>query len=1021
MKPSLHRFSIVVAALFFASAGRADDRWTESRLFETLLRDNLTTRRAEIEREILALKERHDRRDATAEEASQRDILLARNHLQTTLEGLILRDSSPDNAAEARWQLAALLAPEKPKRARLLLQEALSRVRASTPMRWDLYAKILLTSGDLYSRQNQPELAMRGYADLVNNPDAVNALDQTLLFQLLVAAGDSAFMAYHFETAQKRFETAYRLINTATGATRRTLEGAKQQVLLRLSWAGFRGGNYETTTRYGLEFLRVCAAGNGLDERLVTETTVALGTALFELASDEVFTTFANDPIAGDHGRRTVVLALQNFVRAGRANEVMPLARSVDRYFLASPLLVEFMDSRLQALKKLGDTLPYSEENALVVERLALGSPWLRAVTLNAPQEKSRAALVLGAAEESVAFFEREAETARSKPLYLKTHQLLVSWLGELPPGARRGSLFLRAGQMALLGDDPAAAEECLRQSLEFSQTEAERKSAHFLLVEATKKRSLAGGNRKTTNHLPYENAVDAFVRAFPNDTAAKNALFESARNAEARGDDVTARERLERLISILESGGPFDHLERERVYTALISLNARDKDLGKSRAALSDLERFAQNDRAPQQLTDKVQAANAAAQRAYATELRRQGKLVEAARSLLDWGREHASNPETPHVLLDAARDLYELGLWQDCSDASDLVVANFKEHKLAAAAYYWRGRAQEANLGFKSATMSYVAAALEDSTPLETPDRLDALERALVIFRDLDDKPWSGTVLAKLSDLSKRQGEATAAWNYALASGETFLQAHRAGDAQEIFGRLAAEPKLPHRVRDEAKLGLLTASLHLGESPTAVRTELDRMFQRLLAESRRSNRDPALRNLVSRVAALSLTEDLDEAKSIRATTFSTLNTKGLERLRQLDRRMKGCVEALRTLPYISPDSSAFSIFLEFRTHMQREYASAMVSHPDAGRAGVRYQEDAIALQLDTQRVGRELIEEADRHHDRVTISSVIEARLRNGSPGEGGLATVSRPVLPDEDFAISALNTDTLSTEGN
>ncbi len=866
---------------------------SDNELFEKIIRKDQERRQQSLEIQILGIDE-----DLRQQHASENTNLLAREKgyrekAEAVLKRLKTPETPPFVAAEARFKLATLQRTQSSQIALEMLREALeilnsqSNGQSNTSLEEQsiLLSNIQISIGEICLEKGDLSKAQRSFEQAVRlsqtDTQTTSSEMQLIHLRALIHLGDVHFLRFHFEKADASYAPAEYLIRKSDFVLGKALETLQGPLLVRRLWANFRSGRYARAAEITQEFARQRPTfTKELAPDVMEDVIRSAGIALAETGNFTFIESIAKDSIGGDFSKDVIVATLRTFARSGRLAEAEQLAKRVDATFVRSGRLVDFLEVRWECAKLSHKEILALEIATLISERMAYSSSWSKNNLIDSEREIKRSNLVAEASEEVGEQYFREGRRTSSRLAFQKAFSFFEIRLQEFVDGTEQGPLRLRTGQVALLAGKQNEAEKYTRASLAFPLTEIERKSAYHQLVE------IAGQRIQTqpseTQFIAYRDAVDAFARAFPEDPAARLAMFECARKQEALGKISDARQRLERLLAHAQSVTPFDESEKERITLALLALNARDSDTARATTALGDLERQVLPNEFPKRVLTKVQAANAASIQNHATKLNEQGKLIEAAEAQLLWAQEYGDNPETPFVLLAATQAFFELGELQKTKEAAALIITNFPNHIVRSQALYWQGRTLESDLAFLPAANAFVASAFDNKSHLLRQERIDALTRAQTIFKDLDDKETNARLLEKIAAIQRRNQPAREVAEQTLIVATAYRDAGRYPEAERMFLKILSNDALPKRTLWEAELKLLDTRVRSEKNLEKTRRKIEGFVSHLALLKGKKDANARSEFLANGVL-LALNTDLTRIESTTSQWASPVNRSGL------------------------------------------------------------------------------------------------------------------------------------------
>jgi len=532
---------------------------------------------------------------------------------------------------------------------------------------------------------------------------------------------------------------------------------------VRLVWSAFRSGRSVPASVYAMEYARRRSLFGALPPAKVeSELLRAGGVALYERNDAGTLRTLAADSRAGDFGKRLLLAALNEYIRAGRMREGLEKASGLEREFEKSRMAFDFLAVRAVLAENAGGgPRARAEQEHRIVLLAARSSAWTKAFVGQSSEDDARKAVVLAHAEKNAAFFAEEGARTGKREDFLKSHAAYKARLEDFFAGEPRGALFLQSSQAALRGGAFEEAWQDARLAFRYPLSGDSEHAAFVVLCrtsEAQARGALSPSDPLFNRHL---GAVDSFVAENPTSPDARQFLFASAGKLERLSFLEDARTRYERSLALVPRTDAFDS-ELENVLRALLVFHMKHSESSVASLALSDMESVARDAGVGADLRQELAFASAAQVRSFASSLRRRGALEKAVATQRHWTARHAENPEAPLLLRDSIAAAAELQDWKSVHEGVDAFLRRFERHSVLWQVLWWKGRAHESQLAFHAAAVAYVASAYDDDSRLSLETRLEVLGKAAQFLAQGGDAREASTVLERKGALElKRESE--------------------------------------------------------------------------------------------------------------------------------------------------------------------------------------------------------------------------------------------------------------------
>lgn len=847
--------NITIPAQIFDELVEANfDYWNEKSQKDLALLDAKESSKEEISES--AVKQR---KSASEQEAFKFFIRIINNEERTEL------------SLKARIGAAQLLKKRGKdlKRAARILNDGLKQEEnfdASPETRADLRVAI----GDLALYSQNFEGAEKAYKEAIDLLSAEEFLGSPIRTQALIAIADLNFRTSRFDSATRQYTSVLHNISKAQGVQMQSQALLIPDVQARLVWSSFREGNYRGAARWAHEFTRVrFKYQSRMTEAVVNEVLRIGAVALYEQNDEKAFVAIASDSLAGELGKQLLVRSLEVYRTSGRESDVEPLARSIESYFFKSDLYLDFSIARAKSAEEHGEPAIFYPLAVRLVGEFGTSKPWVNSKALSRTEEEKRARLVKHLTEVAGEYFYKEAVQTQSSSSFAACAKLFSTRLEEADNRPVRGKFHLRAGQCLHQTREYEAAWMHAQKSLAYALDDNELVAGYALHVLVARDSSRAAGfKEREQKRLRYEQSVDSYFAAYPNEQSAREAVFEFALAMQVEKKLEVARSHLERLLTSLPTSPEgVEKALQEKALKALSNINVIESNPEIAARAQARVERFTERSDLSEEALQVIGVSNSTTLRNFVFTLRKQGRLVESARVGADWASKFPLNPDAPSVALDSIKSWAELMDWQQVIELCNFFNSQFRSQKLKFEVSYWLGRAQEAQLAFASAASSYEQAALGDDSTLSKKLRTDALERAVNIHSQMKDDAAAGRVLKKLMTVSTGTQKANAyAASLALQAAERFASVNRYSEANELFVSVQRNSNASEGVKAKAELGSLLLSLKVATARQSARLRLEALASKM-AQVLKKDKHALAENqvLVRAVDALNLADEND------------------------------------------------------------------------------------------------------------------------------------------------------------
>ncbi|MBX9703655.1 MAG: hypothetical protein K2X39_05835, partial [Silvanigrellaceae bacterium] len=747
---------------------------------------------------------------------------------------------------KAKFELALFIYHQENKdiaTIKVLLKEVIA-LSQSVPQAKDVYYDAHLFLADLLTQDNAYEESEALYKNVISMASQYKTYSIDTLRPYL-GLGDSLFSQFRYQDAFNVYLQGFQLIKDLP-----ILDGdevPQNEFLgifrIRLIWSAVHSAQHEKALEHLLAFARECYLyENILTEKLINNIIESGAIALYEFDNIEKYIFLAKDVFKNDLCKQMVCHALLLLIQAGRADEADDIAETLQKFFFQSSQLLNLIDVRLKAIDKDKYTVRFYDFCYESVMKIKNNSFWKSKVTLTNQEEEFRKKLLDKITIASGTYFYSMGMQGKIKAYFEKSKQIYTARLEEYIEGESRGRLLMQAANSAFHAEDLSLAWQYAQASKLFYDSLDTLRMAHFLSVSIARSLSKGCSSRQEESYQRYENVVDEYLSAFPDDPQARLAFFESAKRAEYLGDFLEAKRRFFYLLEVTDISSEKslqEVIDLEKISLALTQLLQKIPFQASHAKVLSSLQKIMEASHLPRFSIEQVSQANAVSAKNYAQELKRNGKEKEAAYYLAFWAQENPLNLQSPQLMVEAIEGFALLQLWELVYEKAEQFGKYFPASPYYLKAQFWKARANKERLLFRDAAFGFESVAVTQGSDvsLSLEERIYAFESAKDLYFSLGnvfDSARMSEKLAQLQSLHKLNLEDILRSEFDAAL--RYYSAQSFENASRMYRKIKSNKKLSTIFIQQANLGEIVANIGIPKQTYHARVSLDKFIKQTL-----------------------------------------------------------------------------------------------------------------------------------------------------------------------------------------
>ncbi|BBH51833.1 tetratricopeptide repeat protein [Fluviispira sanaruensis] len=701
-----------------------------------------------------------------------------------------------------------------------------------------LFIRMSLFTADLLLANERYDEAQKYYDAIVLQKVDANVFREELV-RSFVGLGDTYYAHFQFKKAGNSYLHAQEIAKAGWLLDEERLAFLLAEIKIRLLWATFRSADYIQSSEYAYQLAREKVRYEKYFKDNILNDIIRVGAiSLYERKDLDFYKKISSDLFAGDFAKKMVVKSFYYFSAAGFANQVEKYANAVKDKFYSSRELVGFVKAYLFALKKLNNMNKYFEISYYGTAYISKDSIWKSRFVLSQDEEEVRRDLISELSEDAAKYYYNLGLQNHSRIEFLKSAEIYSARLKENFRLDSKGILLQSYAQSLYQAQEYDLAIQASEESLKYPLEDYLKKVSWFQLINISHAKSGNSIDTKSKEYLLYEKFVDGFVAYFPLDPESRFALFESAKRAEFLGDLSNAKDRYERILSSppLESQEQSNN-EKNKVSLALALLlkkmGVENKDVMDS---AGNLENYIKDYTVTKMAEDVVRMTNQAIAIEYAKQLKKDGKIRDAAKFLEMWSRNYVQNPEMSLVLLQSISEFAQLQDWEHILN----ITLNFQNiisdpNKLSAL-MFWQAKAQDMLLQFKAAALTYekVFDSVKNTKKYDYILMKSSLERSAELFSFLNKIDDQARVSSKLyTVIMKSEKDQLKIAQFEIDLAELLFLNLQYAQSKNVLNVAMSRKKLSRKMNNKITIGLLKANLFINKNSWKYENDILRFIE--------------------------------------------------------------------------------------------------------------------------------------------------------------------------------------------
>ncbi len=753
------------------------------------------------------------------------------------LNDVIKKNESKFIVSEAYFRLSLITIEEDSKNlssAINFLKKGLKNIDGQSES-LDLYIKMNYLAGTLYLLTEDYSEAGSLYKKVIvainENGDAQLYAEEKI--RSLIGKGDCDYLQLNFSSAFKSYQSAKEVLKKSINLYQKIQQNFEVLLDFRMILSSYRDGNYELA----MSGIKNYSYKKEKFKKYIDSTSLKYlmnisGASLYELKNKTLFKEIAEDKIYGDFGKEIILKSFPLFLEAGESKFINEVAQSVKDNFYNSIYYYLFLKNWIEINKDNANKEHFFQVCYFSSTEISKNSLWRQKFILNKNQDDLRKEIVLKYSLPAAEFYYKQGLQNKTKISFIMSAEIYKSRIDEDDEKDNRGVLFQRYAGALFMAGNLQAALNAIDKGLEFRLEDSFLKSGLDLRVQIA--RELSSGSKTTTdeNYQQYESAIDSFVTQFPKEPQARDGLFESAKRAENMDDFDNAKVRYERILSYISSSDDeFSLREKSKSIQALGAVLLKIKNSNLENVGIAaEFENYVSKFDTKNNAKSSMQAVNSKLAKNYYNKLNMDGKVLESADFLSSWAENNNKNPNSAEFYIDSMKTFAQLQEWKKVLLLAQNFSKLYPNNNRIFSAYFWQGKAYDNLLLFNLAAEYYVKSASCDEIFPSVKEKILAIDKAILIYKELYKLRETAFSLEIKSELLfKNKANINEIAFTRMQAANIYFNLNEYKKSGNIYLSVSKIKEVEKNIKNESKINYLIVKLNEGKN---VLPEIDLMI---------------------------------------------------------------------------------------------------------------------------------------------------------------------------------------------